>query len=763
MRLKHLEKPEFRYSASQVHMLLLKRTQIYSLFLALIPVLILIGAGVRTVFSLTALLIISELLIRSAGLGDSFLWNDPIFMLVISLSILGFVTGVTESFAVGLISISICAIGSIAVSRFRAKKLRYLGIRLPNTPESALPIALLFAASLAVLGWSSLWFYVIGLVIAVLMRLKISSNNLRRYPYLFIPVGFAISFNQLKHSGGQFWLSFDQLYRSSLAAGLARWGVNDHIGATGSSVNYHWLGESVAGVLGRLMSTSAIEATTRTAPAVGVLLCLRALVKLGRQFGFRESVSMIAALVTVATTKSFEIYSLGSLWGIGLLLLGLGSIEHLRHDLRGNRKGLLNSFAAVLLLTPLITMTQASLGIHFVFLTVLIIGWSAIRDLRMLLTFLSIVGLQSLVLWCLGQTLLQSKEGDIYQPTISVRNVLQFRGVDIYLGSREAYVLATSVIYLLVISQALIGFFFTRQDSNSDRRALSLAGFVGIASLVLANLMSIGGPEAQQARFLVPIIAFGAFLSVAFLLRRTAAVIASRTFTSRNWSVSALVACLVGLLLLLGKWYSDDLSWSRERTIYVVLTVFAGQILWLLVLIFNFRGSRPYFFTPLVIALSFFIILTADGQQVAHVRNIHQLTVGYQRAEPFLGSEEAQECLRVVVQRTSSDSIIASNWYEIPHPSVQQKYFLVTANTQRRSFVDGPNYVRNPRPNWLEQRVAIVEEFAEEASFKSYEELRNADVEYFVVRHGNPMPASWEPYARIILKNEICSVLELYQ
>jgi hypothetical protein len=160
------------------------------------------------------------------------------------------------------------------------------------------------------------------------------------------------------------------------------------------------------------------------------------------------------------------------------------------------------------------------------------------------------------------------------------------------------------------------------------------------------------------------------------------------------------------------------------------------------------------------------IALTADGRQIRELIGLHQLPVAEQRVQQIFGNSATLQRLEYVRMNTAKDSVTAGNWYRIPTRSRDSKYFLISAGLERRTFVDGPNFVGYPQidrpwPSWLYDRILVVDDFAERATKASYDTLRAAGVEYFLADRLEVVAGNWEPYADIVVETDACYVLKL--
>jgi hypothetical protein len=306
----------------------------------------------------------------------------------------------------------------------------------------------------------------------------------------------------------------------------------------------------------------------------------------------------------------------------------------------------------------------------------------------------------------------------------------------------------------------MTGFGLTTWKHFRSRETFLLFVASVVSSLLLANIFSIGGPDAQQARFLSPLVVFGTFISLLLLVRE----LVNHPFQNTDGpklaeTVAAALAALGLLLYIKDAIYVQRLS--LQRSIGVALFVAGVQmtLLGLLLLRRRIVGKlRLHFFVTLLIGG---LIFVGHSKVFSKITNALPRSIDRQREEVFTGTTEHQECLKFVRDETPRVAIVASNWLRIPHPSLQEKYFLVTAWTQRRAYIDGPNYVSNPRTKIIEERVATSYEFAEAATEIAFSTLQQANVSFFIVYKKQTTITSWEPYATPIFERSSCLVLQL--
>jgi hypothetical protein len=92
-----------------------------------------------------------------------------------------------------------------------------------------------------------------------------------------------------------------------------------------------------------------------------------------------------------------------------------------------------------------------------------------------------------------------------------------------------------------------------------------------------------------------------------------------------------------------------------------------------------------------------------------------------------------------------------------------EKWYIASAVAERRTYLDGPLYVQNPRPDWLTERAALTNRFAATPTTRDLETLIKTGVEYFVVDKVWPHTTSWSGIGSVRFDNKSCTVVELDQ
>lgn len=735
--------------------------------IAIIPVLLIAGTGIQQIFFIVLLVLIFGYLSRFFSLNGTRLFESDFIGFAVIISLLGFFKAIIPAIRLDWIVLSLGIVAAI---------LLVLQITLPEynlnissqhkkAPEklSVWANAFVISVVLYVNGWVSLGLYSAALGLILVLR----CNPAQRFGQVIIlglfGLGLGASYSQNQFHLGQYWLSYDQLFRSALADGLSTWGTNDNIAATGTTIRYHWLSEVTAGVLGKLTSISPTDSVTKVFPILGVLLCLVALQQIGKKLKFHCSVVTSCSAMTILLIHQFEIYSIGSLWGAGLFLVGLNTSLSVYLQANDDQQDLRKPLSSLLLLTPLITMSQTTLGIYFTCLNFLLVVIIFLHVKRISKTLLFGSLIQVVILLLLRKTLLYSSiESHIYEPSLSIRNFLKFRGNDLYGGNNLFIVWAVSIVFLFTLSQMIAGvlLWMRSRHKSDDKIAFYFLLAILITSLVLMNLFSIGGPDAQQMRFAAPVIVVGTYWGLLAIFN-----FCYRQFALTSHRTSAIGLVLTVLLITAGivglRYELDALGWSRQRSYGIAALVVLAQamfgLLFILRKLFTKTSQLGFTFVILLLAVS----IVGHSEKLIKYIEIHQIPTDDGRAQSFTGDLNQQDCLRYLRVSTPKDSIVASNLFRLPLATRDEKYFLVSAFSHRRNFVDGPNYVANPRPVWLQQRIQVSDEFGENPTRTSYDSLVAAGVDYFLVQLPAVPVSSWSPYATVAHRNNGCLVLKL--
>lgn len=731
------------------------------------PLLVLLEMKVDTVIAVVLLLLWASLVFRQVRVGGRQILAEDFLGIAVGLSLLAIASALFVSLVpipiLAAIILAIASIIGLIDRRVSGPQLHASGRQHSPLHIDYLETSFWLSTSLVLVGWHSLGPYSAGLAACHFTSSHVGVVGRKVFRMIAVPLGFVLSFSLAPRFSLQYWEGYDQLLRSTIANSLSRWGYTDYGAAVGTTIHYHWLGEAISGVLSRYSSATAVDSVTRISPVVALLIAYLSLRRLALSLGLPNEKTAVAATMTIALCQIFEPKSIGSLWGITLFLAGLYEITRLTPKFATDRQSLIGPILAVSLLSPMIMLAQTTLGIHFILVCGFVSLAAVLRQRQLLLPLISLLGIQVLQVIVLRKTLLSSGGENIYEPSISLNNVLQFRGLEIYFGENRLFVAFVSVLALLTIVQMGSGLqlLFKTQERRKGSQVQVLA--VASSTLVLTNLFSIGGSEAQQARFLEPLIVLISFISLAVLLR--AIVDDWSNVESAKDRVVAIVctgAVVVVLLLVTVRLYNSP--WSYSRTFRIGTLILLSVALVVAASFFHRSNGRLSRHRLALSLLLLGLAVSAHGRQLANLATLHRQTIAGDRNDVFLGDREAQDCLGYLSSETPKESIIASNWFRIPEWTRDEKYFLVSAFTERRTYIDGPRYVDGSRPQWIKARVEASDGFAIAPSPSTYAALMSEGVGYFVVNRteaDRPIAKSWEPFATVVFERQGCLVLRL--
>ena len=697
--------------------------------------------------------------------------NDDFVPFVVLLTFVGFLSGLGfASIAYALVVVVVVFALICAMLGRYSQRLGFGHYRSDARRESARDMTISFAAALFLAGWQSLGFFAASLFLAVYLQrchwvllARVSSTAV-------IGLGFALSFWAGRSMEGQYWLSADQLFRTTIASGLSTWGYSDFSGAVGTTLNYQWLGEAAAGAIARLAFASAAEGLSIIGPALGLLASMFTLRKIATQFGFEQNVALGGSVCTIVLCKEFEVFSPGSLWGLSLFLISVSVVNQIVADADSGREtwGL---STVLMIVTPLVTLSQSTLGLLLLLLTASVGGYQIHRRNRVSLQFVTVFVVQTASTLCLRSTLLADSLNVVYTPTFSLSNVMQFRGLDLYNGNSTLLSAAVSVLFLMLLTQTGAGLLLLERRHLRNPAFCVTITATAVSALILANGISIGGSESQQSRFLSPLVVLMTLVSFLLVIQELTRIRMRRDASLLHWWRSLPIIVAFSLLTIFGVWIHNE-EWSPKRSLGVALIVVFGQVL--LVSLWTARRtySKKYRARPFAVALLLLtLIMLSHTRNIANLVEVHETARNSARKTEFVGDLGTRDCLAEIRRVTSRDTIIATNWFRTPPPARRPKYFLVSAWTERRVFLDGPEYIRNTTGglnksltndlSWLDDRYQATDNFAERASKDAYDLLRAANVEYFVFETYMPAPPTWAPYADVIFERDSCKVLKL--
>lgn len=558
-------------------------------------------------------------------------------------------------------------------------------------------------------------------------------------------------------ANGSVLRSWDQYFRAAISFGTTRWGIEDHIGATGTPVRYHWLGEATISLLAAPSGASAVDVVTRWSPLLVSFVAGSAMVFLVTELGgrIRSGLLAVGMLTSFSSlTYDFDLNALkttdvGQAWGTAFLLISTALL------LRAVKRPTVEAISFFVTSHMVLSATNATLGVAFLVggVAFLIITASTGRiQLRTGMTIgLPIVAGSAL----LFLTLFRVPDDFAKKPQLSLRawsqlgTLVGYRGASLLVG-----VVFAAGLFALVWIQAggVVGISSCWDKRGSKEVLRALPVLVVLAGVGLASTMIIEGTE------------HGRFLNALLILGPSLAVL--QTSKLRLLVRAVPLWILIGLCLLVaavGSQLYPTIQGSplRVAAALIVLLLIPPVVSLLLGLTASARGISPSArLVGLSLLVSLLTIVTFEFRRLPDNYR-YAKSIESARSEEATMDAELNACISAVVSRTSPDAIIASNMIRISDDYSGEKTFLVSAISQRRTVVDGPLFVRNPRPRWLSDRVTLVDSFASQPDKSTYGHLKSYGVEYFIVDRRWTDRLSWEPWADLLVSNQHCVVLRL--
>ncbi len=609
-------------------------------------------------------------------------------------------------------------------------------------------------------GWKSFLFLAMAFTFVAVLNFYFSSRSLnlrwiiRGFSTTALTVAAGLSRIEVQPFSSEYILSYDQIFRGSIATGLTRWGINNSNFGFGQQIPYHWLGESTAGLLSRVSNTSNIESVTRLAPYFGMTLlvfsCLLVLMALGASVW----ISIVVTIITAAFINQVDPASIGTLFGGAVFLVTLLyvlTVSDTRYSFR--------SASIITLLAGLTILCQSVLG--FV-LALSIIGLFSVRIMKnsigrsfyvnSIIQLLLVSFLIHLVFFS-ANTLLEG------QQLISINNVLRFPGVPIELGnsvySVKNAIRLNSFMYVLyqvaIFGVALLGIFRT----DNFGVILRLFTFQIIAGLLLLNLVNLG---EFSGKFMAPIGLLGTFLGYFAILQ----FLEVTHHKLRTFLFLGLSLLIVGIFRI--EAIHNLIINEREGLLFLFFITLAFLIV--LFTIYQTRvttlskKSTGLSFLSMVLCSTFFVLHNIDAWQASRVWQTRT------SRESMFDSTETRDCLGFLRTRTPKSSIIATSLWRIPG-GTDEKFFLTSLMSHRLVILDGPVYSKGldwPSIEYFEDLKDIHTSFANSLDKRSHDQLVSLGATHFLLdtRANNP-DRTWSSLGEqnVVFGNTDCSVIKL--
>ena len=562
-------------------------------------------------------------------------------------------------------------------------------------------------------------------------------------------VGAFASRISIKPESSMFWISYDQIYRASIATGLTRWGFTNSNFGFGQRLPYHWLGESISGFIARIGGISEASSISRLSPVLGLSLGVFVIVHFSKHM---EISSLYKALIVVAVTSVgnlMDLNSIGTLWGGSIYLLtalywaNLISQEVPRHV-----------STLLMLLILFVTLSQNLLGLS---LAAAIVVFLAIRFLSNSLKFkTAIVSIMLIAVSIFGIELLFFR-GSIYnnQLNFGIRHWLQYPAINILIGgaydSGSSAIHLNSLFYIMYLFSrlALCFWAFSRHDYLGK-----LSKFFGIqmfVAIIAVNVLNFG---EFTGKFLVPVFLLGSLVG-----SLTIGESINRRLGFLFWLTLVLV--LAGLHL---KRFRVPLINHWNGVPYLLLTLCAF-ICSVIGLYFARKSRASGYDTKIQLSFKWILILFFLLPRVPDLSSIPTFSKKYEMSIMF-GDRNLQKCMQFIRENTPKDSIVSTSLWKIPN-GVDEKYFLTSLQTGRRVLLDGPYYSQIlawPSKQYFEHLKDLHTNFSNSLDPLLAAKIRSLGADYFLLDtrvSSEGVKFLDFQFADVVYANSECSIIKL--
>ena len=736
------------------------------MFTFFLPLVVLLAIGLP-LFNALGLVMLTALgsismrpISRRVGIDGSFTAGLTLFFCA-ALPLLGFVV-VLGGGLYSTISLSAVVLALLLVFLGAARELRSLS----DLDEPFVAYLILIALGSLV---SKMWYHLlplfVGTAMFMLIRMYVKQRNvawvrvLGGFSFLVVAGGawWSRKLSSTPWAEGTIFRTSDQYFRASLGIGTTTFGINENMGAAGNPIRYHWMSEAFMTLLGRLTQVSPVDAIVWLSPVVGSLVAVAATYVLVSELGGSKTEAlfgslMISAFSVLLYSQGINILKtteMGQFWGTPLFIFGV----LLLHQLLKDPSLAMASF--VVGWYPLLVMTNTTLGLSFAcgVGAVLVVAVFK-RTIGLSIAAFLLAGLGA-VLLVLRRSLLESTSFDAFSPRIQLNDPFSFAVAFGYEGDSSWEKVAVGLGFLAVLwfqGGASLGL-RSRGRGEAARSFLSLFTFASVVPAFVINLME----GLEQYRFLNPILILGP-ASFALCLSEIRQFLTTNRVVISGLFASALFLGLRADVLAKTFGSFDEL---RPRLVYAALLVLI-PLSWFLVakLMSYWRIDSK---RNKIRAIGVFGLFSLLVQGTALIKMAPgQFEYAHRLIGPSISNEARIACLDFVRKITDRESVIASYMWRFGADSSTEKWFLVSAVSERKTFVDGPIYVENPQSDSLKLRQDITTRFVEiEPNYADRAVMLKAGVEYFVVDTRWTKRQTWRPYADRVFSNSDCIVLRL--
>ena len=605
-------------------------------------------------------------------------------------------------------------------------------------------------------GWKSTFYIATSLSVILIVKFQFlrARHLVQCMSILLFIVGTTLSRLSVAPYSSDYILSYDQIFRGSMATSLTRWGIYNWNFGYGHKLSYHWLGEAITGLIARVGGTSEIESITRLTPFLGmqffVIVCLLLLSVIKAEL----LGSIVVTVLSSAFINNLDPISIGTLMGAAFFMLTLLYVLIGVESEHSHRSAML-----VALLTGLTLLCQSVLGLV---LAMSIIGLFTIRCLARfsIKTFyLNSIILLMLVLGVLYLLFFRQHSLLQDQDLISFNNLLRFPGVPIQFGtsadSATNEIQMNSIFFPIYIFTIYGIVFLNVFRADLFGTIIKLFLIQVLFGFLLLNFIDIG---EFTGKFLAPVSLLGTFLGFSTLL------IYLRKF-SKKWHALkfALLVFVISFSLQIG-YIQEYLLNTGEGLLFlffvaVSFLVVAFCFLWTRSTLIN-RSNMGVGLGLMVVCSSFFVLHNMDSWRASRVFQDRT------SRQAMFGTRETQDCLRFIKENTRKSAVIATSMWRIPG-GMDEKYFLTSLLTHRLALLDGPVYSKGldwPSLEYFENLKNIHTSFSNSFDSTSHDQLVDLGATHFLLdTRTENLDRTWVNFdgQNVVFDNRDCAVIKL--
>ncbi len=672
----------------------------------------------------------------------------------------------------------------LVVTARNLKKNRGVVTRIQEIKFESTDLLAIFVISFLYLAHDFVWYislFASGLcvLIAVNLRNRFKTRSLYLRSVIALAALAVVLLAAGMRSRPQFWWinSDDYQFFESLQISLARYGLRDHLGATGISItDYHLFAYAWTGLVDRLSGAPTWVILNRVAPVV-VSVALSALVWsfLSREGVHRPKVHfLLASLYPILFIFSFG--SPSSIVGrIFLLAAVFYWTDRNTAVIHWSRIPLGALFTVFVIGTKTSNAPIIFLGLGALVLIGIATNqpwkWISLTDLLIATVtgaFYYFLFLQNPY----GATMIWVEPFGFAKQIFGDLRVLNGLSLIVIGG-------IASSAYMFIPLLGMIIFWFHRQLRSSMLGYFALPIF----PLLVMYLLFIGGHIGTASYFV------NSTLSVMLLIALLA--VSRSLLETKPTAVSFIVFSMTGFATGLATYYMlENLNSGGRYAMFGRAVASARWILPAVIGIFWFiydvgKTRKPRrMMTLLSLVLTGTICASATASAIDLYRTAKQPNMPASIAESVIGTPDEIAAARWMESNLPIDAIIASNhfcgsekcfgsnWFNaqvdlVPYSLGGSMFggsnFLLPAYSERRFLIQGPRFLwglNNP-PAWAIDRMSATLNFANSPNEHSLTALRKFDVEYFVVDLESTTQRTWTPFGRLLYQNPSFAILQL--